>query len=145
MAAGDESDTARPLEGGEHSREPDLVGLGELERRALLTWVGEKLPEVRRTAYGQRPVYWILGTGFIVGLAAYIGGYAIKSSVTPEPLGFVGDMLYTLGWALWTGVVVVMFLQVFPEVKRRQYKQALDAYEAAQNEEKPEPKPEPKP
>jgi hypothetical protein len=74
MAAGDESDTARPLEGGEHSREPDLVGLGELERRTLLTWVGENLPEVRRTAYGQRPVYWILGTGFIVGLAAYIGG-----------------------------------------------------------------------
>jgi hypothetical protein len=43
----------------------------------------------------------------------------------------VGDLLYTLGWALWTGVVVVVFLQVLPEAKRRQYKQALDAYEAA--------------
>jgi hypothetical protein len=105
-------------------------GLGELERRELLTWVGEHLPEVRRTAVGQRPVYWILGLGFVLGMAAYIGGYALRSSVTTEPLRFVGDLLYTLGWALWTGVVVVVFLQVLPEAKRRQYKQALDAYEA---------------
>ena len=86
---------------------------------------------MRRTAVGQRPVYWILGIGFVVGLAAYVGGYVLRSSVTTEPLGFVGDLLYTLGWALWTGVVVVLFLQVLPEAKRRQYKQALDAYEAA--------------
>jgi hypothetical protein len=108
-----------------------LSGLGELERRELLTWVGEHLPEVRRTAVGQRPVYWILGLGFVLGMAAYVGGYALRSSVTTEPLRFVGDLLYTLGWALWTGVVVVVFLQVLPEAKRRQYKQALDTYEAA--------------
>ena len=117
-----------------------LSGLGELERGALLTWVGEHLPEVRRSAYGQRSLYWTLGVGFVVGLATYVGGYALKSSVTTEPLGFVGDLLYTLGWALWTGVVVVLFLQILPETKRRQYKQALDAYEAAHDEEKPEPK-----
>ena len=108
-----------------------LSGLGELERREMLTWVGEHRPEVRRTAIGQRPVYWILGIGFVLGMAAYVGGYALRSSVTTEPLRFVGDLLYTLGWALWTGVVVVVFLQVLPEAKRRQYKQALDAYEAA--------------
>jgi hypothetical protein len=108
-----------------------LSGLGELERRELLTWVGEHLPEVRRTAVGQRPVYWILGLGFVVGMASYVGGYVLRSSVTTEPLRFVGDLLYTLGWALWTGVVVVVFLQVLPETKRRQYKQALDAYEVA--------------
>ena len=108
-----------------------LSGLGDQERRAALDWVGEHLPEVRRSAYGQRSLYWALGIGFVVGLAAYVGGYALRSSVTTEPLGFVGDLLYTLGWALWTGVVVVVFLQVLPEAKRRQYKQALDAYEAA--------------
>ena len=43
----------------------------------------------------------------------------------------MGDLLYTLGWALWTGAVVVVFTQIYPETKRRQYKQALDAYEAA--------------
>jgi hypothetical protein len=34
--------------------------------------------------------------------------------------------------ALWTGVVVVVFVHIFPEGKRRQIQQALDAYEAAQ-------------
>jgi hypothetical protein len=112
-----------------------LRGLGEEERRELLAWVGENLPEVRRTAFGQRPVYWILGIGLVVGLVAYVGGYLIKSSTTTEPLGLVGDLLYTFGWALWTGVVVVVFLQILPEAKRRQYKAALDAYEAALREE----------
>jgi hypothetical protein len=58
-------------------------------------------------------------------------GYLIRSSTTTGPLGLVGDQLYAFGLALWTGVVVVVFLQVLPEAKRRQYKQALDAYEAA--------------
>jgi hypothetical protein len=70
-----------------------------------------------------------------VGLAAYVGGYLIKSSTTTEPLGLVGDLIYTLGYALWTGVVVVVFLQIFPEAKRRQFKWALDAYEATLREE----------
>jgi hypothetical protein len=39
-----------------------------------------------------------------------------------------------LGDALWTGVVVVLFVQVVPEAKRRQFKQVLDAYEAALRE-----------
>ena len=112
-----------------------LGGLGEQERRELLAWVGENLPEVRRTAFGQRPIYWILGLGLAVGLAAYVGGYLIKTSTRAELLGLVGDLLYTFGWALWTGVVVVVFLQILPEAKRRQYKAALDADEAALREE----------
>jgi hypothetical protein len=104
--------------------------LGESERRAVLTWVGENLPEVRRYAYGKRFLYRTLAVGFVLGLAAYAGGYALRSSVATGLPGFVGDLLYTLGWALWTGVIVVLFLQVIPEVKQRQYKQALDAYEA---------------
>ena len=56
----------------------------------------------------------------------------VSFSLEPgETLGLVGDLLYTFGWALWTGVVVVVFLQIIPEAKRRQYKRALDAYEAA--------------
>jgi hypothetical protein len=112
-----------------------LGGLGELERRQLLAWVGENLTEVRRTAAGQRPVYWILGIGLVVGLAAHVGGYALRTSTTSEPLGLIADLLYALGFALWTGVVVVVFVQIIPEAKRRQYKEALDAYEAALREE----------
>jgi len=106
----------------------------ELERRETLAWVGENLPLVRESVSGQRILYSTLVTAFVVGLAAYVGGYLLKVSVTTEPLGLVADLLYALGYALWTGVVVVVFVQVFPEVKRRQYKQALDAYEAARRE-----------
>jgi hypothetical protein len=109
----------------------DLSGLSERERDYLLAYVGEHLTLVRRTASGQRPVYWILGTGFVVGLAAHAGGFLLKTSATAEPLALVADLLYALGWALWTSVVVVVFVQLVPEAKKRQYKQALDAYEAA--------------
>ena len=85
-------------------------------------------------ASGQRPLYWILGIGFVVGLAAHVGGYVLRSSVTTEPFGLLADLLYSLGFALWTGVVVVFFVQIWPEAKRRQLKRSLDAYEAALRE-----------
>jgi hypothetical protein len=118
----------------ERASEPDLFGLGERDRRVLLDWVGEHLTQVRRSVYDQRLLHWSLGISAVVGLAAHVGGYLLKSSVTTEPLGLVADLLYALGFALWTGVVVVLFVQVIPEVKRRQFKQMLDAYEAAQRE-----------
>src|SRR5216117_1950866 len=72
-------------------------------------WVEEHLPELRRSAYGQRILYQSLGVGFVVGLAAHVGGYLLKSSVTTEPFAVLADLLYALGWAMWTGVVVVFF------------------------------------
>jgi hypothetical protein len=101
----------------------------------LLTWVGENLTEVRRSVAGQRTLYWSLGIAFVVGLAAHVSGYVLRSSTTAEPLGLVADLLYALGWSLWTGTVVVVFVQVLPEAKRRQLKRALDAYEAALRDE----------
>jgi hypothetical protein len=109
----------------------DVLGLGSQERDYLLAYVGEHLTLVRRTASGERPSYWILGVGFVVGLAAHSGGFLLKTSATTEPLALVADLLYALGWALWTSVIVVLFVQIWPDIKRRQYKQALDAYEAA--------------
>ena len=108
-----------------------MLRLGEQERDALLAWVGEHLTLVRRSASGQRPLYWILGIGFVVGLAAHVGGFLLKTAATTEPLLLVADLLYSLGFALWTGVVLVVFVQIWPEAKKRQYKQALDAYETA--------------
>ena len=46
----------------------------------------------------------------------------------------MADLLYSLGYALWTGVVVVVFLQIWQEAKRRQLKRWLDTYDAAQRE-----------
>jgi hypothetical protein len=97
-------------------------------------WMEEHLPELRRSAYGQRLLYQSLGVGFVVGLAAHVGGYLLRSSVTTELLGLVADLLYALGYALWTGVVVVVFFQVVPEVKRRQIKRWLEHYESAQRD-----------
>ena len=99
-----------------------------------LAAIGAYLPELRRSVAGQRILYTSLAIGFVVGLAAHVGGYLLRSSATTEPLGLLADLLYALGWALWTGVVVVVFVQIIPEVKRRQFKQMLDAYEATRRE-----------
>src|SRR5215510_16134870 len=96
-----------------------------------LAWIGQNLTELRRSVSEQRTRYWILWIGFVSGLAAYVSGYLLRPSATTEPLGLLADLLYTLGWALWTGVVVAVFVQIFPEAKQRQIMQALDAYEAA--------------
>jgi hypothetical protein len=113
--------------------ETRALGIDVDDPRAL-AWIEAHLPEFREQAAGQRPLYWILGIGFVVGLAAHVGGYVLRSSVTTEPLLLVADLLYALGWALWTSVIVVFFVQIWPEAKRRQLKRWLDAYEAARRE-----------
>lgn len=115
----------------DRARGRDVLGLGERERDAMLVWVGQNLSLVRRSAFGQRVLYWSLGIGFGVGLAAHAGGFLLESSAPGEPLRLIADLLYQLGLALWTGVVVVVFIELWPQVKKRQFKQALDAYEAA--------------
>src|SRR5215216_5976976 len=67
------------------------------------------------------------GLGVLPTSAALAGG---ETSVTTEPLLLVADLLYAMGWSVWTGVVVVFFVQIWPEPKRRQLKRWLDAYEA---------------
>ena len=113
--------------------EAPALGIDVDDPRAL-AWMEAHLPEFRQQASGQRPLYWILGIGFVVGVAAHVGGFLIKTSATTEPLELVADLLYSLGFALWTGVVVALFVQIWPEAKRRQLKRWLDAYEAAQRE-----------
>jgi hypothetical protein len=131
-ASGDEN--APPTSSDEERSREREASLGDLERRLTMARVADHLPQVKQSARGQRSLYLALTIGFVVGLVTYTGGYALKSSVATEPLAFVGDLLYTLGWALWTGVVVVLFLQVLPEMKRRGYEQLLEAYEAERGE-----------
>jgi hypothetical protein len=75
------------------------------------------------------------GDGFVVGVAVHVTGYLLKSSATTQLLAVFADLLYALGWAMWTGVVVTVFVQIIPETKRRQFKRALDAYEASVRDE----------
>jgi hypothetical protein len=100
----------------------------------VLEWMEEHVTELRHTVSGPRILYESLVISFVIGLAAHIGGYILLASLPREPLGLLADLLHALGWSLWTGVVVAVFVQVIPEAKRRQIKRALDAYEALQRD-----------
>jgi hypothetical protein len=100
----------------------------------VLAWMEEHQMELRQSVSGQRFLYWSLVIGFVVGLAAHVGGYALLSSAPGGFLGLLADLLHALGWSLWTGVVVALFVQVIPEAKRRQIRQTLAAYEALKRE-----------
>ncbi|HEV8403361.1 MAG TPA: hypothetical protein VGQ31_10025 [Candidatus Limnocylindrales bacterium] len=106
--------------------EIDLL-LTDPEARA---WFEKHLTQLREDAYGQRILFWTLAAAFVVGLIAYVVGYLLKSSAPEEPVGLLADMVYTLGFALWTAVVVVVLVEVIPDVKRGQIRRSLEAYEA---------------
>jgi hypothetical protein len=93
-------------------------------------WMEEHLPELKQSVSGPRLLYQSLVVGFIIGLAAHIGGYVLLLSMPGEPLGLLADLLHALGWSLWTGVVVAVFVEIIPDVKRRQINRALHTYEA---------------
>ena len=103
------------------------------DERAV-AWMEEHLPELSQYVSGQRLLYQSLVISFVIGLAAHVGGYVLLSSAPSGLLGLLADLLHALGWSLWTGVVVAVFVQVIPEVKRRQIKRAVDAYEALRRE-----------
>jgi hypothetical protein len=96
-------------------------------------WLAEKLPDMRRGVAERRFRYQILWSGLAIGLVVHVVGYVLKSSVTGEPIGVLTDLLYTFGFALWTGVVVVTLVDIIPAAKERQISRWLDAYEAAQD------------
>ena len=97
-------------------------------------WMEEHLTDLQKSVTGQRILYTSLAITFVIGLAAHVGGYLLLASAPREPFGLFADLLHALGWSLWTGVVVVVFVQVIPEAKRRQIAAALDAYEALQRD-----------
>jgi hypothetical protein len=97
-------------------------------------WMEAHAGELRQTVAGQRLLYSSLVVSFVVGLAAHVAGYALLLSAPREPLGLLAELVQALGWSLWTGVVVVIFVQIIPEAKRHQIRQALEAYEALQRE-----------
>jgi hypothetical protein len=50
-------DTFEPEEGAPE-KDRSFADLGELERRFMVEWTGQHLPELRRSVYGQRILYW---------------------------------------------------------------------------------------
>jgi hypothetical protein len=102
-------------------------------RQATLSWMSEHQAELRRSAFGDRLLYQSIVFCLVVGLFGHVGGFLLRSSATTEFFELLADLLYALGFALWTGAVVVLLLEVVPKVKRRQFRQALEAYERAQH------------
>ena len=100
----------------------------------VLAWAAEHLPDLRKSVSERRILRRSLWIGFLVGLIAHVTGYLLKVSVTTKLPGLLADLLYTLGWALWTGVVVVVFFQLVPDAKTRQMDRAADALEAVLRE-----------
>jgi hypothetical protein len=96
-----------------------------------LAWVEAHMSDLRGTVADRRIRYWTLWTALGTGLVVHVAGFLLKSSATGEPISVLGDLLYTLGYALWTGVVVVAVTDIIPAAKERQVSRALDRYEAA--------------
>jgi hypothetical protein len=116
----------------ENQKRNDVTDLFTDER--AVEWMEKHLPELKQFVSGPRLMYQSLGVGFVVGLVAHIGGYVLLSSVPGEPLGLLANLLQALGLSLWTGVVVAVFVQVMPEAKRQQIREAIAAYEALRHD-----------
>ena len=92
---------------------------------------------VRETSCGHAPgrlrariLYQILVAAFVLGLAVYVAGHLLRASAPAEPAGLLADLLCTLGFAMWTAIVVVVLVEIIPEVRRRQIRRSLELYEA---------------
>src|SRR5262245_10506690 len=91
---------------------PEYPSLGDVEPSLRdaesQKWIGEHLIELRKSVSERRIRNQTLWLVLVIGLIGYVIGYVLRVSVTGEPWGFLADLLYTLGFALWTGVVVVV-------------------------------------
>jgi hypothetical protein len=99
-----------------------------------LAWMAEHAMEVETRFAGPHFLYVSLVVALLLGLATHISGYVLRSLALSEPAGLGAELLYAVGWALWTGVVVFVFAEVIPEAKRRQVSRYLGDYEAAKRD-----------
>ena len=99
-----------------------------------LAWVAANLGLMRRWVAGPQFLYTSVVIALALGLTAHICGYLLGASVSGEPLALIADLLANLGIALWTGAVLVVFVQVLPEARRRSAAGYLAKYEAALRE-----------
>ena len=99
--------------------------------REELAWAAANMPMLRRWASGQMFIRDALVLVFVLGLTVHIAGYLLIGAANSEPISLLADLLSTLGTTLWTGVVLVVFLEVLPDTRRRWLRERLAAYDAA--------------
>ena len=95
-----------------------------------LRWAAQHLPQIRGWISGRRFLYDAMLTAVILGLIAHVAGYVLAVSGSGEPRGLVADLLSNLGVALWTGAVLVVFVQVLPDYQRRTARRLIEQSEA---------------
>ena len=95
-----------------------------------LRWAAQRLPQIRGWISGRLFLYHAMVTAVIVGLIAHVAGYLLGVSGSGEPRGLVADLLSNLGMALWTGAVLVVFMQVLPDYQRRTALRLVEQSEA---------------
>jgi hypothetical protein len=94
-----------------------------------LTWIAGHRSELRRNVSERRYRSWILWLGLAIGLVVHIIGFQLKASTDGAAVAILAELLYALGFALWTGVVVVTLIDIIPAAKERQVSRWLDAAE----------------
>ncbi len=95
-----------------------------------LRWAAQHLPQIRGWISGRRFLHDAMLTAVILGLIAHVAGYVLAVSGSGEPRGLVADLLSNLGMALWTGAVLVVFVQVLPDYQRRTAQRLIEQSEA---------------
>lgn len=88
-----------------------------------LDWVAANLDDMQAWARGDRIWSWTLVGTAIAGLAVHVLGFALASEALALPGGWpselIADLLANLGIALWTSVIIVLFVDALPAWNRR--------------------------
>jgi hypothetical protein len=113
---------------------PEPSPADQIPSDAELDYIATHLDDLRRAVEGRTILYTWLLLGFSLGLIAHLGGYFIGTGTTSNVVGLLAELLKSLGTALWTGCLLVLFVQVWPEVQQRTARRMLGLYEKALRE-----------
>jgi putative copper export protein len=103
----------------------------ETPSEAELDYIALHLDDLRRAVEGRTILYWWLLLGFLLGLIAHLAGYFIGAATSNTVVTLLADLLRSLGTALWTGCVLILFVQVWPDVQQRGARRRFALYEKA--------------
>ncbi len=106
----------------------------ETPSEAELNYVAPRLDELRRAVEGRSILYTWLLLAFLLGLIAHLAGYFIGVGTSNNVVALLAELLRSLGTALWTGCVLILFVQVWPDVQQRRARRLIALYEKALRE-----------
>lgn len=106
----------------------------ETPSEAELDYVAPRLDELRRAVEGRTILYKWLLVAFLLGLITHLAGYFIGAGTSNAVVTLLAELLRSLGTALWTGCVLILFVEVWPDVQQRSARRRFALYEKALRE-----------